>query len=131
MLLSILRQRFITRRLYDSPGAYGYRNHRGSTTNSPLFRETMTKLPMKERVRYKKRMLVMKYVRDREDCDYMLWSVWDIVLKSIIMKYLCSNRPTELYPRDVLHWFSDNYCIRFLRFTRAQAKLQVLLDTPH
>ena len=77
-------------------------------------------------------MLVMKYVRDREDCDYMLWSVWDIVLKSIIMKYLCSNRPTELlYPRDVLHWFSDNYCIRFLRFTRAQAKLQVLLDTPH
>ena len=93
----------------------------------------MTKLPMKQRVRYKKRMLlVMKYMRDREDCDYMLWSVWDTFLKYIIMKYLCSNIPTELiYPRDVLHWFSDNDCLRFFRFTRAQAKFQVLLGRPH
>ena len=63
--------------------------------NSVLFRETMTKLPMKERIGYKKRMLVvMKYMRDREDCDYM-WCVWDLALKYIIMKYLCSNKPTE------------------------------------
>ena len=27
-----------------------------------------------ERIGYEKRMLVMKYMRDREDCDYM-WSV--------------------------------------------------------
>ena len=62
--------------------------------NSVLFRETMTKLPMKERVGYKKQMLVMKCIRDREDCDHM-WSVWDLALKIIIMKYLCSNKPTE------------------------------------
>ena len=80
MLLSILRQRFITRRLYDSPGAY-WLPKSPRLHNSPLFRETMTKLPMTERVRYKKRMLVMNYTRDREDCDYMLWSVWDTVLK--------------------------------------------------
>ncbi|CAM9968430.1 unnamed protein product [Ascophyllum nodosum] len=60
-----------------------------------------------------------------------MWSMWDTALKYTIMKYLCSNRPTELYPRDVLHWFSDNDCLRFLRFTRAQARLQALLDTPH
>ncbi|CAN0243124.1 unnamed protein product, partial [Ascophyllum nodosum] len=90
----------------------------------------MTKLPMKERVRYKKRMLMIQFMRDGEDCDYM-WSMWDTALKYTIMKYLCSNRPTELYPRDVLHWFSDNDCLRFLRFTRAQARLQALLDTPH
>ena len=88
------------------------------------------KLPMKERIGYKKQILVMKCMRDREDCDYT-WSVWDLALKYIIMKYLCSNKPTELYPRVLLHWFSDNDCLRFLRFTRAQVRLQVLPDIPH
>ena len=74
--------------------------------------------------------LVRKYSRDREDCEYM-WSMWDLAIKYTIVKYLSSNRPTELYPRDLHHWFSENDCLRFLRFTRAQARLQVLLrDTP-
>ena len=42
----------------------------------------MTKLPMKEKIGYKKQMLVMKYMRDREDCDY-IWSVSDQALKYI------------------------------------------------
>ena len=71
----------LLRRLYDSPGADG-------------FTHITEALPIKEGVGFKKRMLVMKYIRDREDCDYT-WFVWDLALKIIIMKYLCSNKPTE------------------------------------
>ena len=59
----------------------------------------MTKLPMKEIIGYKKRMLVMKYTRDREDCDYM-WSLWDLALKYILMKALSVQQfvPTANVP---------------------------------
>ena len=80
----------------------------------------MTKLPIRKKVRYKKRrMLVTKYLRDQEDYDNV-WSAWNFVLADGNEGPNEQQQPIELHARDLLQRFSDNDCLRFLRFTRAQ-----------
>ena len=73
----------------------------------------MTKLPIKKRIRYKKQMLVTKYLLDKANCDY-IWFVSKLASKYVLMKHLISNIRTELRPRGLLQWFSDIDCPRFL-----------------